>query len=55
MKAFFDPRQRRHAPEIYFRRGAAMPHQEQPRRAELRNVNAFQDPRNADSFSAAGS
>ncbi|WP_292978773.1 histone deacetylase family protein [Paracoccus sp. UBA5162] len=35
MKAFFDPRQLRHAPEIYFRRGAAMPHQEQPRRAEL--------------------
>lgn len=35
MKAFFDERQLGHAPEIYFRRGAAMPHQEQPRRAEI--------------------
>lgn len=35
MKAFFDARQLGHAPDIYFRRGAAMPHQEQPRRAEL--------------------
>ncbi|PWE35022.1 histone deacetylase family protein [Pelagicola sp. LXJ1103] len=39
MKAFFDSRQLGHAPETYFRRGAAMPHQEQPERAEiLRNV-----------------
>ncbi|MHC1551488.1 histone deacetylase family protein [Phyllobacterium sp. K27] len=35
MKAFFDARQLGHAPTIYFRRGAAMPHQEQPRRAEI--------------------
>ncbi|QYX56419.1 histone deacetylase family protein [Roseovarius sp. SCSIO 43702] len=33
MKAFFDERQLGHAPEIYFRRGAPMPHQEQPQRA----------------------
>ena len=35
MKAYFDERQLRHAPEIYFRRGAGMPHQEQPQRAEI--------------------
>lgn len=35
MKAFFDERQLRHAPTYYFRRGAAMPHQEQPQRAEI--------------------
>jgi acetoin utilization deacetylase AcuC-like enzyme len=35
MKAFFDARQLGHAPAIYFRRGAASPHPEQPRRAEI--------------------
>jgi acetoin utilization deacetylase AcuC-like enzyme len=35
MKAFFDLRQLGHAPTVYFRRGAAMPHQEQPQRAEI--------------------
>ncbi|MDO5757126.1 MAG: histone deacetylase family protein [Rhodobacterales bacterium] len=35
MKCFFDERQLGHAPQIYFRRGAAMPHQEQPQRAEI--------------------
>ncbi len=35
MKVFFDGRQLGHAPEVYFRRGAAMPHQEQPQRAEI--------------------
>ncbi|MEO9779708.1 MAG: histone deacetylase family protein [Sedimentitalea sp.] len=35
MKAFFDTRQLGHAPTFYFRRGAAMPHQEQPQRAEI--------------------
>ncbi|QIE44476.1 histone deacetylase family protein [Pseudohalocynthiibacter aestuariivivens] len=35
MKAFFDARQLGHAPTVYFRRGAAMPHQEQPQRAEI--------------------
>ncbi|MFT7390725.1 MAG: acetoin utilization deacetylase AcuC-like enzyme [Paracoccaceae bacterium] len=35
MKAFFDARQLGHAPEVYFRRGAATPHPEQPRRAEI--------------------
>ena len=35
MKAFFDERQLGHAPTFYFRRGAAMPHQEQPQRAEI--------------------
>lgn len=35
MKVFFDARQLSHAPEVYFRRGAAMPHQEQPQRAEI--------------------
>lgn len=35
MKVFFDARQLNHAPKIYFRRGAAMPHQEQPQRAEI--------------------
>ncbi len=35
MKAIFDDRQLGHAPEIYFRRGKAMPHQEQPLRAVL--------------------
>lgn len=35
MKAIFDPRQLDHAPEAYFRRGATMPHPEQPRRAIL--------------------
>ena len=35
MRAFFDPRQLLHAPETYFRRGAAMPHQEQPERAVI--------------------
>ncbi|WP_417476211.1 histone deacetylase family protein [Leisingera sp.] len=33
MKAFFDERQLGHNPHTYFRRGAAMPHQEQPERA----------------------
>jgi acetoin utilization deacetylase AcuC-like enzyme len=35
MKAIFDPRQLDHAPATYFRRGAAMPHPEQPERAVL--------------------
>ncbi|RKF14224.1 histone deacetylase family protein [Roseovarius spongiae] len=35
MKAYFDERQLGHAPVHYFRRGAAMPHQEQPQRAEI--------------------
>lgn len=35
MKAYFDERQLGHAPTHYFRRGAAMPHQEQPQRAEI--------------------
>jgi acetoin utilization deacetylase AcuC-like enzyme len=35
MKAFFDPRQLGHAPAVYFRRGAATPHPEQPQRAEI--------------------
>ncbi len=35
MRVFFDARQLGHAPTTYFRRGAAMPHQEQPRRAEI--------------------
>ncbi|MFC6641016.1 MULTISPECIES: histone deacetylase family protein [Sulfitobacter] len=35
MKVFFDERQLGHAPTHYFRRGAAMPHQEQPQRAEI--------------------
>lgn len=35
MRAFFDERQLRHAPSVYFRRGAAMPHQEQPERAVI--------------------
>ncbi|MFC0202035.1 histone deacetylase family protein [Paracoccus rhizosphaerae] len=35
MKAIFDPRQLEHGPETYFRRGAEMPHPEQPRRAIL--------------------
>lgn len=35
MKAIFDPRQLNHAPEVYFRRGAIMPHPEQPLRAIL--------------------
>lgn len=35
MRAFFDERQLGHAPSFYFRRGAAMPHQEQPQRAEI--------------------
>lgn len=35
MKAFFDERQLGHAPDVYFRRGAAMPHQEQPERAVI--------------------
>lgn len=35
MKVFFDERQLNHAPTYYFRRGAAMPHQEQPQRAEV--------------------
>ncbi|MFT4961397.1 MAG: acetoin utilization deacetylase AcuC-like enzyme [Paracoccaceae bacterium] len=35
MKVFFDARQLGHAPKIYFRRGAEMPHQEQPHRAEI--------------------
>jgi acetoin utilization deacetylase AcuC-like enzyme len=35
MKAYFDKRQLGHAPTFYFRRGAAMPHQEQPQRAEI--------------------
>lgn len=35
MRVFFDERQLHHAPTHYFRRGAAMPHQEQPQRAEI--------------------
>ena len=35
MQCFFDERQLGHAPQIYFRRGAAMPHQEQPQRAVI--------------------
>ena len=35
MKAFFDPRQLDHAPDVYFRGGAPMPHPEQPQRAIL--------------------
>ncbi|WP_113913333.1 histone deacetylase family protein [Roseovarius dicentrarchi] len=35
MKVFFDERQLGHAPDTYFRRGAAMPHPEQPQRAEI--------------------
>ena len=35
MKVYFDARQLGHAPQVYFRRGAAMPHQEQPQRAEI--------------------
>lgn len=35
MKAIFDPRQLHHAPETYFRRGAAIAHPEQPLRAIL--------------------
>lgn len=35
MKAFFDPRQLDHAPDVYFRGGAPMPHPEQPERAVL--------------------
>ena len=35
MRAFFDERQLRHDPAVYFRRGAAMPHPEQPERAVI--------------------
>jgi len=35
LDTIFDERQLGHAPEIYFRRGKAMPHQEQPLRAIL--------------------
>lgn len=35
MKAFFDPRQLGHDPEIYFRGGVSIPHPEQPARAVL--------------------
>ena len=35
MKVVFDPRQTAHAPEQYFRRGAFIPHPEQPLRAIL--------------------
>ena len=35
MKAIFDPRQLNHAPDFYYRRGAPMPHPEQPQRAIL--------------------
>ena len=35
MKIVFDERQLAHAPELYFRRGATIPHPEQPQRAIL--------------------
>ncbi len=35
MKVFFDARQLDHAPQTYFRRGAATPHPEQPQRAVI--------------------
>jgi len=35
MKAYFDPRQLGHKPEVYYRGGAPMPHPEQPQRAIL--------------------
>lgn len=35
MKAIFDERQLLHDPERYFRRGAYIPHPEQPERAVL--------------------
>ncbi len=35
MKFIFDPRQLLHDPELYFRRGAFIPHPEQPQRAIL--------------------
>ena len=35
MKAIFDERQLKHNPERYFRRGAYIPHPEQPERAVL--------------------
>lgn len=35
MKVFFDERQLRHAPAVYFRRGGSIPHPEQPQRAVL--------------------
>ena len=35
MRAFFDERQLRHAPETYLRFGSPLPHPEQPERAIL--------------------